>query len=131
MLIIISIITAILGMLFIIGIVDDKDGLASISGFLLFIVAAFGWILCGCLFPVTYHMKSISKEKYELLIGEDKVVVTNLFTKTTKTFKDAKTYNIITNKKDKYYFEISNENMYGVTLEAIDIRIEDLRFLNK
>lgn len=97
---------------------------------LIFIVIIF-WFVIGFMRTETAHGKIVPKEKYEILIGEDKIIITNLYNKKiTETIEDAARYNTIIHNKDKYYIEITEYDMYGDKIKTT-IDIKDLRFIGK
>jgi len=130
MLIIFTIATTILIILVSIGIAKDIELLTAISLFLLITGGIICWALVGTMETIKATAKVIPKEKYEILIGEDKIVITNLYNKNTETFEDASRYNIITQNRDKYYLEIIEYNMYGYDIKT-SIEVKDSRFIEK
>lgn len=121
--------TTILIVLFCISLAKEWEELASIIAVILVIGGLICWGAIGSFVEVKVKGKLLPKNKYEILIGEDKIIVTNLFDKKiTNTFEDAKTYNIISNKKDKYYLELTEYNMYGYAIKT-SIVVKDLRFI--
>lgn len=127
MLTIFTVITTALIILIGVSLVKEWEELASVSLAILIVGGIICWGLIGSFTEVSATGKLVSKDKYEVLIGEDKVIITNLYTSTTQTFEDAKTYNIIENKKDKYYMELTEYNMYGSAIKT-SIVVKDLRF---
>jgi hypothetical protein len=130
MLTVFTIITTIFIILLGISLVKGWEESAAVYTAILIIGGLICWGIIGCLTEVKATGKLVQKNKYEILIGEDKIIVTNMFTKTTETFEDARTYNIIANKKDKYYLELTEYNMYGHAINTT-IVVKDLRFIAK
>lgn len=124
-----SIITGILLVIFCFSLSKEWEGLSIISGIFLVLIGLICWGVVGCAEATRVTIRVLPKSNYEVLIGEDKIIVTNLYNKDlTQTFEDARTYNIIKNKNDKYYLEITRYNMYGYNL-GTGIEIKDLRFI--
>lgn len=130
MLITLTVVTTIFIMILFVSIANDWDELAAVSVTVLIMGGIIGWGLIGSFTEVKIIGKVIPKDKYEILIGEDKIVITNLYSKVTNTFEDARTYNIIANKKDKYYLELTEYNMYDCEIKTT-IVVKDIRFIKK
>jgi len=130
MLITFTIITGVLFILLSLAFIFELDWLGITSIILLIIMAIICWLMVGLMATENTKCKLVPKENYEILIGEDKIVVTNHYNEMLEIFYDAKTYNILTHK-DKYYFiEYHNYNMYGGHIGK-GFEIKDERFLKK
>ena len=127
---IITIITTILILLLILAIIQGWENLGITSGLLLLIGGLIMWLGVGTVNTVRVVVKIVPKEKYEILVGEDKVIITNLYSKLTETFTDAATYNIIKDKRDICYLEITEYNMYGFDT-GTKIEVKDKRFISR
>jgi vancomycin permeability regulator SanA len=123
-----SIITGILLVIFCFSLSKEWEAMPVISGALLILIGLICWCVIGTAETTKVTIKVVPKSNYEILIGEDKIIVTNMYNKLTETFDDARTYNIIKNKTDKYYLEYTKYNMYGYNLGSF-IEIKDLRFI--
>jgi len=130
MLTIFTIITTILIISFVYSILKNWEGASIALGVILFFQSLVCWVAVGCMETVKVSIKLVPKDNYEILIGEDKIIITNRFNKLTQTFDDASTYNIITKNKDKYYLEYTTYNMYGYNMGSY-IEVKDLRFTTR
>lgn len=125
-----TILTTIFLILFFLSLTKEWEVLAVASGFILVVGGLICWLVLGFTHDVKVSGKIIPKNNYEILIGEDKIIITNLYTKLTQTMDDARSYNIITKDKDKYYIEYTYYNMYNGIIKT-EIEIKDLRFIVK
>jgi ABC-type transport system involved in multi-copper enzyme maturation permease subunit len=130
MLTIFTIITSILIISFVYSLVKEWEGAAIALGLILFSQLLICWAAIGCTETVKVSIKLVQKDNYEILIGEDKIIITNRYNKLTQTFDDASTYNIITKNRDKYYLEYTTYNMYGYNMGSY-IEVKDLRFTTR
>lgn len=131
MLAISSVITGVLLILIFLSFAFEWENIGAYSLVALVAVVFIFWLVIGFGRSETAQGKVVKKDKYEILIGEDKIIITNLYDKKiTQTFEDAATYNLITHNRDKYYLEIIEYDMYGFE-NGHTIVIKDERYTKK
>jgi hypothetical protein len=117
MLLTLVIITSLLVVLLTLSLIYDWEGATVTAVILLVLVGILGWLFAGATVAVKEKYKIIPKNNFEILIGKDKVILTDIYTDYTQTFKDAKSYNIINDKIDNYYIEDKSYNMYNFKID--------------
>lgn len=107
---------SILGLL--IAIMYKSDTLTGVFGFVLGLLVALGWLLFGCKGTIERKFEKIPREKIEIIVGKDRVVVTETELNKTVIFEGAKVYNAVTKDKDSTFYIERCYNMYGYEIEV-------------
>lgn len=94
----------------------DYEGWQLIFGLTLGIVIVFGWLLVGITMPISTSIERIPKNEIEVIVGKDKVIVTDMRSDKTSVLFDAKTYNSVSIDKDSTFNLEQDLNMYGIEI---------------
>ena len=108
--------TTIISLAIFAGYIWDNDDVRFYGYILLAVLVLFGWVFAGFSYENETKYKILSDKSLEILVGENKIFITEYNTNKTYIFDDAKTYNFITDTTKKYYVERLTYSMYGLLI---------------
>lgn len=117
MLTVFVVLTAVGFLCLLIGFLFDKEGWSATGTIGLVAIGLICWGLLACTVPNRTVEFKVAKKDFDVVYCKTKVFVTQIKTDDTYTFNDAKTYNLVSQKKDSVFIFKVKYNLYNFEIE--------------